>query len=138
MLVQSRFKSRRTAAILVAGGLLMFAPPANAEHVKHGALEIQNVWARATTAKARNGAAYLTIRNTGANADTLVGAQAAPAAMTGLHESRMDGGIMRMRPVKGGIQVPAGGEQMLKPGGYHVMLMGLKHPLKAVDSFPLH
>jgi copper(I)-binding protein len=76
-----------------------------------------------------NGAVYVTLGNSGSQPDALVSASTDAAQMTELHETTRDGNVMKMRPVKT-IPVPAGGKTELKPGGYHIMLMGLKHDLK--------
>ncbi len=100
-----------------------------------GKLMIDDPWARATPGRAPNGAAFLTIRNMG-EADRLVAAASTVSARTELHSTQMDGGVMKMRHVEA-IEVPAGGMAELKPGGYHVMLMGLKQPLKEGEAFDL-
>jgi hypothetical protein len=82
-----------------------------------------------TMAEHGNGAVYVTLSNSGSQPDALVSASADVAQTTELHETSRDGGVMKMRPVKE-IPVPAGGKTELKPGGYHIMLMGLKHDLK--------
>jgi len=74
-------------------------------------------------------AAYMLISNTGSEADRLLSASSDAAAATEIHLSEMKEGVMTMRPVEGGIEIPAGGQVELKPGGYHVMLIGLKHEL---------
>ena len=76
-----------------------------------------------------NGAVYVTLSNSGAQPDALVSASTDVAQTAELHETTRDGGVMKMRPVKA-IPVPAGGKTELKPGGYHIMLMGLKQDLK--------
>lgn len=81
-------------------------------------------------------AAYLTIHNRGSDADRLVSAAASVAKAVELHTVVKDGDVMRMRPVQA-IEVAAGATQKLQPGGYHIMLIGLKAPLKAGDRFPL-
>jgi hypothetical protein len=102
---------------------------------KAGDITILNPWARATPGRPRNGGAYLTIKG-GASGDELTGVESAVAKKTQLHGHSNENGVMKMRQVKG-IMVPAGGMAMLKPGGYHVMLMKLKHALKKGESFPL-
>ena len=96
--------------------------------------EVTNAWARATPGKAENGAAYLTIQS--ATADRLVSVSTPVAKKAELHTMSMSGGIMQMRPVAG-IDVPGGQRVTLKPGGEHVMLLGLDHPLQEGQSFPL-
>jgi copper(I)-binding protein len=76
-----------------------------------------------------NGAVYVTLTNAGAQADSLVSASSDAAQTVELHEAKNEGGVMKMRPVQA-IPVPANGKTELKPGGYHIMLMGLKHDLK--------
>jgi hypothetical protein len=78
---------------------------------------------------AGNGAVYVTLSNSGSKPDALVSASTDVAQTAELHETTRDGGVMKMRPVKA-IPVPAGGKTELKPGGYHIMLMGLKQDLK--------
>jgi copper(I)-binding protein len=92
-------------------------------------------WARASAGSAANGAAYVTLKG-GAEPDQLVGASTPVADMAEVHETTNDNGVMKMRPVPA-MPVPAGKTVALAPGGYHIMLMGLKHPLVAGQSFPL-
>jgi hypothetical protein len=81
------------------------------------------------------GVVYLTVINEGREADRLVGARSDVAAAVELHQTKMEGGVMKMQPVTGGIEIPARGRVELKPGGYHIMLIGLKRDLKAGDRF---
>jgi hypothetical protein len=83
----------------------------------------------------RGGGGFLTIAG-GAAADRLLSANADVCATVELHTMRMDGNVMRMRPVEA-IDVPAGTTVKLEPGGLHVMFVELKAPLKAGSSFPL-
>ena len=99
-------------------------------------ITIENPWARASAKMAKAGAAFLVIKNAGP-ADRLVSASSGVAKKTELHTHIKDGDIMRMRRVKDGIPVPAHGMQMLRPGSYHVMFMGLKAPFKEGSSFPI-
>jgi copper(I)-binding protein len=96
--------------------------------------EVTNAWARATPGKAETGAAYLTIRSP--IADRLVAVASPVAKKAELHTMSMSGTVMEMRPVAG-IDIPVGQPVTLKPGGEHVMLMGLNHPLQEGQSFPL-
>jgi copper(I)-binding protein len=97
-------------------------------------ISLEHVWARATAGNATTGAAYLTVTDRG-SPDRLVGVST-PIATAELHETINDNGVMKMRPVAG-IALEPGKPVTFAPGGYHVMLMGLKGPLKAGDSFPL-
>jgi copper(I)-binding protein len=120
----------------VALGLLLAAPVAQAHDYSHGNLRIGHPWARETASMARAGGAFLSIENTGDAADRLLRASSPVAARTEVHTVIKDGDVMRMREVPA-IDLPAKSTTELKPGGYHVMLMELKAPLKAGDRFPL-
>ncbi|BBK31778.1 hypothetical protein EDC65_0581 [Stella humosa] len=100
------------------------------------AIEIVQPWARPTAGGAKTGAAYVTLRNPAAAADRLLSAAAPVADAVELHTVVKDGDVMRMRPVAG-IDIAAGSTTRLEPGGFHIMLIGLKAPLKAGDRFPL-
>ncbi len=116
--------------LVLAAALLAWSPAAFADHteVKAGGIAVSQPWARATAPGAPAGAAYLTVTNSGKEADRLVAASSPAAKTTELHTHIHDNGVMRMRPVEA-IDVPAGGTVALKPGGLHVMLMGLTQPL---------
>ena len=108
---------------------------ASAHEIAAGALTISHPWARATAASAKAGALYLTVVNHGAEADRLLGVSTEAAARCELHLSDTTGGMMTMRMVES-VDVPAGGNATFAPQGAHVMLMGLKAPLKKGASFP--
>jgi periplasmic copper chaperone A len=99
-------------------------------------VKIENAWARATPPGAKIGAGYMTIHNTGATADRLVGASSPAARKVEPHVTVRDGDISRMRAAPG-YDVPANGTFELTPGGSHLMLMDLKAPLKEGDKVPL-
>jgi len=101
------------------------------------AIEIEKAWSRATPAGASTGAIYLTINNKSHDADRLIGASSDVADKVQIHEMKVVGGTMEMREVTDGLAVAAGSSIVLKPGGYHIMLIGLKKPLKADDAVPL-
>jgi len=100
-------------------------------------IQIDGPYAHAMPDGATTGAAYMQIRNTGLGEDRLTGGAASVAKLVQVHEMTMDGAIMRMGEVKGGIAIPAGGAVELHPGGYHIMLIGLQHPMRPGDRFPL-
>jgi copper(I)-binding protein len=110
--------------------------PALAQEWRVGDITVKHAWARASIGKAKNGVAYLTLSNHGAASDRLVRVASPAAKMTSLHSSRMEGGMVMMQPVKA-VEVGPGAPVVLKPEGLHVMLMGLKAPLKEGESFPL-
>jgi periplasmic copper chaperone A len=117
--------------VVAIAACLLFSGAALAQS---GSLQITDVWARATVAKAANGAAYLTVESQ--TADRLTGASTPVAEHAELHHMTMEGNVMRMRQVAA-IDVPAGKPVTLKPGAFHIMLLGLKHPLHKGDKFPL-
>jgi copper(I)-binding protein len=90
----------------------------------------------ATPGGGGNGAVYATLGNAGAQSDSLVAASTDVAQTVELHETKSEGGVMKMRPVPA-IPVPAKGKTELKPGGYHIMLMGLKRDLKPGETIPV-
>jgi copper(I)-binding protein len=118
----------RFHAIAAALVLSLVAAPAFAQEIKAGDLTIEKPWARATPKGAEVGAAYVEIRNGGGDADRLTGGTA-DFANVEIHEMSMQGNVMQMREVKDGLAIPAHGDVKLTPGGYHLMLTGLKHPL---------
>jgi len=98
-------------------------------------LSISDAWVRSSPS-GDNSAAYLTITNSGA-ADTLVAATGDFAMMFELHTVTNDNGMMNMHPAEGGIPIPANGTQMLKSGGFHVMIMGLSNALTKGQTIQL-
>ncbi|WP_029008867.1 copper chaperone PCu(A)C [Azospirillum halopraeferens] len=101
-----------------------------------GTIAIVAPWARATAPNARVGGTYMTLTNDGEAVDRLVAASSPVAEKVELHTHLMDNGVMRMRPVDG-IEVAPGEPSVLRPGGLHVMLIGLKQPLAQGSRFPL-
>ncbi len=95
---------------------------------------VEKVWSRAA-AEGRVGVLYLTVTDEG-QPDRLVGVATPVAAKAELHESLSENGVMKMRPVES-IEIGSGQTLALKPGGYHVMLLGLRQALKEGDSFPV-
>ena len=146
-------------ALSACGGAAM--PSASAPAASAGSIQIVDAWARAASSMSgamgqaqptgaamgdmkptgaamgetggANGAMYMTSRNSGGAADKLIKAQSDVAKSVELHTVVNDGGVMKMRPVEA-IEVPAGGETALKPGGFHVMLIGLTRDLKPGDK----
>ncbi len=105
---------------------------------RHGAeVKVSHAWSQPTPPAAPTAVGYLTIANHGRKPDRLLSLSSPAAASVDLHLMSMDGGVMRMRPVQGGLVVPAGGAVQLEPGGYHLMFEGLKRPFKAGDHIPL-
>ncbi len=117
--------------------IAIMGAPASATSFEVGDLSIAHPWTRQTAPGQSNGGGFMTITNSGKIADRLIGGSSPAAGKVEIHTMTMDGGVMRMRPVKDGLAVPAGGKLALKPGGYHVMLIGLKAPLERGKLVPL-
>ena len=105
------------------------------EPVHAGSVQVEHPYARATLAGQPTAGGYMTLSNHGAQ-DELTSVSAPVAARVELHSMRMDGDVMRMRQVES-IVLPAGQTVELKPGGFHLMFIGLKSPLKAGTQFPM-
>ena len=116
--------------LALAAGLVV----ASAALAQTNQLEVSNAWARATPGKAENGAAYLTIQSP--TPDRLLSVSTPVAKKAELHTMSMEGMVMKMRPLAD-LDIPAGQPVTLKPGGQHVMLLGLDAPLREGQSFPL-
>lgn len=122
------------AATLVLSLVLAASPGAAHEFHKLGDIVIEQPWSRATPVKV--GGAYMTLRNNGAAADKLVKVASPVAERVEIHETKIDGGMAMMRPV-GAVEVKGHSSVQLKPGGLHVMLMGLRRPLKEGERIKL-
>jgi len=116
------------AVMLMLGGAAVSADPAS--------VRVDAAWSRALPPVSENGAAYVTVTNLGVEPDALVGADTPMAERAELHEHVMQGGLMKMRKVASVALAPGDGVAM-EPGGLHVMLMQLAHPLAEGASFPL-
>jgi copper(I)-binding protein len=117
--------------------LALLAAPASAQEVKAGDLVITQPWSRATPGGAKIGGGFLTIENKGAAPDRLVSVAGDVAGRVEIHEMAMNNGVMTMRPLDKGLTIEPGKTVKLAPGGYHLMLMDLKNPLKQGDKVPL-
>lgn len=114
----------------LAAILTVFAGAAPAADFTAGDLQIGNPWTRATPKGSTVAGGYMVITNKGAAADRLLGGTAAVANRFEVHRMAMEGGVMTMRPVEGGLEIKPGESIELKPGSFHIMLMGLKQPLE--------
>jgi hypothetical protein len=124
------------ASALSLAALLGSVPVSQAHEFKAGDIAIGHPWSRQTPEGAKVAGGFLKLTNTGATADRLVGVSS-PISMKGeVHEMAVDDkGVMTMRPVEGGIEIPAGGSVELKPGSYHLMFMGLTSRPVEGESF---
>jgi len=120
------------AIMLLAGGAFSAAlpSPAAAGDYDVGSIHISQPWSRATPKGAASGAGYMTLTNKGAVPDKVSCVSDDASAQCQIHSMTMDGGVMKMRPVEGGLEIKPGESVILKPGGYHMMFLDLKHPLE--------
>jgi periplasmic copper chaperone A len=121
-------KSRLIAAALALATAL--ATGALAHDYKAGAIEIDHPWSRATPRGASVAAGYLKLTNTGATPDRLVAATSTAAGRVEIHEMAMDNGVMKMRPLKDGVELKPGETVEFKSGSYHLMMFDLKQQLQ--------
>lgn len=117
----------RSLSTLIA--LLAFAGLVQAQ------VTVGEPWVRGTVAGQKATGAFMTL--TSATEAKLVSASSPVAGVVEIHEMSMEGGVMRMGALKSGLPLPAGKAVELKPGGFHVMLMDLKQPVKAGETVPL-
>ncbi len=127
-----------TSMLAAAASLLaVAAAPAGAQEMKAGDLVISQPWSRATPAGAKVAGGYLTIENKGSAPDRLVAGSGDVAGRVEIHEMAMNNGVMTMRPLDKGLMIEPGKTVKLAPGGYHLMLMDLKGPLKQGEKVPV-
>ncbi|MCL6740885.1 copper chaperone PCu(A)C [Sphingomonas sp. RB56-2] len=120
-----------TRSLIILAGLLL----ASCGQDGSADIKLSNAWARPTIGQTP-GAVYLTIENNGDAADRLTGAATDLAAMAMVHQNEVVDGVAKMR-MAGEINLPAHDRIEMKPGGTHIMLEGLRAPLKAGDDFDL-
>ncbi|PRD43483.1 hypothetical protein C5748_11970 [Phyllobacterium phragmitis] len=105
--------------------------------VKAGPIEISGAFIRAMVPGAKVGGGYVTLANDGGEADRLVAVHSPAAKRVETHEMTMENDVMKMRPLKEGIELPAGGTVELKPGGMHLMFMDVAKPFREGDTVPV-
>jgi uncharacterized protein YcnI/copper(I)-binding protein len=118
----------------VVKGASAAMPMAGSDTYKVGDLVVTSPWTRATPGGAKIGGGYLKITNNGTNADHLLSVVSDGADHVEIHEMSMSNGIMQMRPLANGLEIKPSETVELKPGGLHMMFMGLKQPLKEGDT----
>jgi periplasmic copper chaperone A len=133
--VHPRAITERFGAICLAIALIFATAPAWAHGYKVGELDIEHPWSRATPAGAKVASGYLTIKNGSATPDRLVSVSAEIAGKSEMHEMNVTDGVMTMRELAGGIEIPANGEVKFAPGAYHLMFKDLKRPLIKGERF---
>ena len=102
-----------------------------------GDIAVTGAYSRATLPQAKSAGGFMVITNSGSEPDRLIGATTENAQLSQVHEMRMDGDIMKMGEVEGGLEIPAGGSVTLESGGFHIMMMGLVQPLKVDECLAL-
>ena len=114
-----------------ASALLLAAIATGAPAYDHtaGSIRIDDPWTRATPKNAPVAGGYVKITNTGTTPDRLTGGSVEVAKRFEIHEMKMDGGVMKMRELKEGLDIAPGATVELKPGSYHIMMMNLSRPL---------
>jgi len=118
-----------TRFAFIAALAVFTAGPVQAQDITAGNLKISAPWVRATPKGASVGGGYMTIANSGSAGDRLVGGTSDVSSRLEIHTMSVEGGVMKMRPVAG-VDIKAGQTVEFKPGGYHVMFVGLKQPLE--------
>lgn len=121
--------------LLVAAASLFWTQTALAEQFTIGDLTISNPMIRATPVNAPVSGGYMTITNGGADDDRMTGVAVDFARESQIHEMKMDGDVMKMREIDGGLVIPAGETVVLQPGGFHIMFMKLDQQLKQDQRF---
>jgi copper(I)-binding protein len=124
----------RNALGALFGAAAFALSPAAAQEYRVGSIKIEAPWLRATPAGAEVAGGYMKIENTGTDADRLIGGSATVAGKLEVHEMSMVGSVMKMRQLDKGLELKPGQRVELKPGSYHLMLMGLKQQLKGGDK----
>ncbi len=129
-------RSVTTAASAIVALLLSIAPLGLAQST---AMQVTDSWVRPMAAGGdATSAVYATIKNPGNAEDVLLSASSPVARAVELHTvSKSAEGMLQMRPMKAGLAVPAHGQVELKPGGHHIMLIGLKQAIAAGDQVPI-
>jgi len=141
-------KIAAAAALSLVSGTFALAQPAPAANGHHGGhadatavhagdLAIDAAWVRAMLPGQPAGGGYLTVTNGGAAADRLIGVESPAAGKVEIHTMSVVNDVMAMRPVEGGLEIPAGGTVELKPGGFHVMFMQVARPFAEGATVPV-
>ena len=117
------------SAITLTLALTFAASAASAHEYKAGSIEIQHPWSRATPKGASVAGGYMKLINTGTTPDRLIGGSSEIAGKFEIHEMSMDNGVMKMRPLANGVEIKPGETVEFKPGGYHLMFVGITQPV---------
>jgi len=126
----SKFLSRGLAAALGFAAMQLAAVAGQAADYDIGSIHIAQPWARATPKGASTAAGYMTITNNGTAPDRVSCVSSEVSAQCQIHSMTMEGGVMKMRPIEGGLEVKPGETLVLKPSAVHIMFLDLKQPLQ--------
>jgi hypothetical protein len=126
----TRLRTAALAALFILPSSLALADAAcpTGQSFTAGRITVTGAFARATPKGAQSAGGYLTVANAGSTPDTFTGATSPAAGDIAIHQMKMNGNIMEMSPVAGGLTIPAGGSVKLDPMGYHLMMTGLSQP----------
>ena len=124
-------------SIAAATALTLASLSATAADYTAGDLSLSKTWTRATPPKAKAGGGFVEIVNSGSQDDRLISATSDVAKNVELHEMAVTDGVMKMREMEDGIEIPAGETVTLKPGGLHIMFMGLNEPFEEGTTVPV-
>lgn len=130
------FGGARSLAFFAAAFVFAGAHGVLAHEFKVGDLEIAHPWSRAVPTGARVAGGYFVIDNDGSSPDRLISVTSEISAKSEVHEMTVKDGVMTMRALENGLEIPAGGSVALEPGGYHLMFIDLKRQPKKGESFP--
>ena len=119
-----------TGAAALCAAFYGVSPAAAAGDYDVGSIHISQPWSRATPKGAASGAGYMTLTNNGTTPDRVSCVSDDASAQCQIHSMTMEGGVLFMRPVEGGLEIKPGESVMLKPGGNHIMFLSLKRPLE--------
>lgn len=126
----------RIVSMILAATLVAAPLSVTAQVAESGDLEIRTPWTRATPPGARAGGGFVVIHNTGETADRLVGGSATVGTVE-IHTMEMADGVMKMRPLPDGLEIPAGETVELKPGSHHIMFVDLNGPIEQGKPLPV-
>ncbi len=136
MTTGTKLRSAAAAMTLVLGGAVGWSAIGHAADAASadGTIKIVESWTRATPAGAQVAGGYLKITNSGSQPDRLIGGTLTIAGKVEVHEMSMTDGVMKMRPLEQGLEIKPGETVEFKPGGYHLMFIGLTAPVKTGDK----
>ena len=121
--------------LFLAAALAAVATSASAHDYTKGSLKIVHPWSRATPHGAQVAVGYLAVENKGTEVDRLVSAKSEIAGRVEMHEMAVQDGIMKMRPLRRGLEIKPGATVKFEPRGFHFMFMNLKRPLEQGGKF---